>query len=148
MECSQRTIMGMVSIMVGIFATKNPYCWAIHSYIPTAELNCFPLRDNYLPSFEALCFLFVTPQSDFTMLTGSNDLCQNSWKKSPNIPLLSPSPLQCRFLVRLRSALGHNQAAELLSFKFGDRIFGPTLFMGRGCGKSKRWSFLRYILYG
>ena len=44
----------------------------------------------------------------------------------------SPSPLQCWFLVRLRSGLGHKQAAELLSFKSGDHILGPTLFRGAG----------------
>ena len=53
----------------------------------------------------------------------------------------SPSPLQCWFLVRLRSGLGHNQAAKSLSFKSGDHILGPTLFRGGGAGgaeKSKR----------
>ena len=46
--------------------------------------------------------------------------------------LSPPPPIQCWFLVRLRSALGHNQAAELLSFKSGNHIFGPTLFRGAG----------------
>ena len=51
----------------------------------------------------------------------------------------SPSPLQCWFLVRLRSALGHKQAAESLSFKSGDHSLGPTLFRGAGgAEKSKR----------
>ena len=34
----------------------------------------------------------------------------------------SPPPIQCWFLVRLCSALGHNQAAEWLSFKSGNHI--------------------------
>ena len=40
--------------------------------------------------------------------------------------------------MRLRSALGHNEAAELLSFKSGDHIFGPTLFRGQGARKEAR----------
>ena len=44
--------------------------------------------------------------------------------------------------MRLRSGLGHNQAAELLSFKFGNHIFGPTLFKGAGgAEKSVRKKF-------
>ena len=34
--------------------------------------------------------------------------------------------------------LGHNQAAELLSFKSGDHIFGPTLFRVGGQGARKK----------
>ena len=50
------------------------------------------------------------------------------------------SLLQCSFLVRLHSVLGHNQAAKWLSFKSGDSIFGPTLFGGgaRDAEKSVR----------
>ena len=37
--------------------------------------------------------------------------------------------------MRLRSALGHSTAAELLFFMSGDHVFGPTLFAGGGGGE-------------
>ena len=40
--------------------------------------------------------------------------------------------------MRLRSGLGHKQAAESLSFKSGDHILGPTLFRGAGGAEKAR----------
>ena len=37
--------------------------------------------------------------------------------------------------MRLHSAVGHNQAAELLSFESGGHILEPTLFRGAGCAE-------------
>ena len=83
----------------------------------TLELNVY-----------SLLFILV-----IVLLTAKATIFAKTLEKNHIFFLFSPPPpIQCWFLVRLCSALGHNQAAQLLSFWSGNHIFGPTLFRGQG----------------